>query len=226
MRQTEFKYIKRGKKKDIILIPGWATDHRIFDGLELEFNYLLPVSFSPFDFEEKLPGALETNGIEKFSILGFSMGAFLAAKIASKNPKSLEKLLLVGARQKYDKEELDKIKIYLAGNKKGYLYKFYNASFFKKEEFDRFKERLLKSYLKEMDADYLLATLDYLGTSELKPEALGAIKNIGVIHGEKDEIAPFAEAEGIKSKLPRAKLVRLKDTGHIPFFNGKFESYL
>ena len=42
-RKSEFKLIDRGFKDTILLIPGWAADYRIFDSLDLEFNYLLPM---------------------------------------------------------------------------------------------------------------------------------------------------------------------------------------
>jgi len=77
-----FKYLDRGSDKTIVLIPGWATDYRIFDSLNVKFNYLLPLDFSPDTFENVILNALEEKGIEKVSLFGWSLGAFLAAEFS------------------------------------------------------------------------------------------------------------------------------------------------
>ena len=39
---VKFKYIDRQKPETAVLVPGWATDYRIFDTLDLDYNYLMP----------------------------------------------------------------------------------------------------------------------------------------------------------------------------------------
>ena len=70
---SEFKIIDRGFTRTTLLVPGWATDHRIFDTLELNTNYLVPVKFSPFGFSKDLAGTLARNGLDKISIVGWSI---------------------------------------------------------------------------------------------------------------------------------------------------------
>ncbi|MBU0880591.1 MAG: alpha/beta hydrolase [Candidatus Omnitrophica bacterium] len=76
---SKFKLISTpGAKDTMLLIPGWATDYRIFNNLNIKYNYLLPVEFSPFMFSEDLLAAMKENGIKKISVLGWSMGGFIA----------------------------------------------------------------------------------------------------------------------------------------------------
>ncbi|MDP3789036.1 MAG: alpha/beta hydrolase [Candidatus Omnitrophota bacterium] len=163
-RLSYFKYIDRGRKGTVALIPGWATDYRIFDSLDLDFNYLVPLDFLPFDFEEALLGAVKSANIGKVSLFGWSLGGFQAAAFASKHKDLVDRLVLVSIRKAYPSEELTKIEDRLKTNRKGYLYKFYSSCLPEKDEFARFKSTLLRYYCQKMDLDYLLKTLDYFNT--------------------------------------------------------------
>lgn len=214
LKFTKFKFVNRSKKNTLVLLPGWASDYRIFATLDLEFNYLLPISFSPFDFKRELLKTLKKRGIEKVSLLGHSLGGFVACDFAAKHPNFIEELILIGIRRQYDPEKLAEIKDRLKKNKKAYLYKFYEQCFNDRKKFAYFKNSLLKVYLKEFNLNYLIATLDYLATSEIKPESLKSINRIKIIHGDKDRIAPIEEAAAIKKDLPRAQFITVEDAGH------------
>lgn len=189
-KSTDFKYIDRGKEKSVVLIPGWAADYRIFESLELNFNYLIPLNFSPFDFEEALSNALSEADIKKVSLFGWSLGGFAAAAFASKHKDLVDELMLVSIRKAYPLGELAKIEDYLKANRKGYLYKFYSSCLPDKNEFDRFKKVFFKYYCRQMELDYLLETLDYFRSAVINPEALERIEKIMIIHGQNDRIAP------------------------------------
>ena len=220
-RSTSFKLLDRGKKRTAVLIPGWATDHRIFNSLDIDFNYIIPISFSPWGFREDLAQFLLKERIKKCSLFGYSLGGFIAAEFASMYPALIDELILVSVRRRYRNEEIIDVRAKLKKNRRAYLYKFYASSFHGREEISSFKKVLLKLYLEEMDLDYLLSTVDYLGGTEIKPETLKSIDKIKIIHGEEDRIAPVREAIEIKNNLPGAQLVALQNTGHNPFFNEK-----
>lgn len=219
---TGFTYIDRDKKDSIVLIPGWATDYRIFDSLDLRFNYLIPIDFYPLNFERSLLEALEKNDIKRISLFGWSLGGFVAAEFASRHRELIVELILISIRKAYKKEELAEIKKYLKKNQKGYLYKFYTECFSKKEEMSWFKEKLLKDYCEGFDLNYLFNTLDYLQGAEIKPESLEGIEKIKIIHGECDRIAPIYEAIDIKNSLKQAEFISIENTGHIPFLKEDF----
>jgi pimeloyl-ACP methyl ester carboxylesterase len=219
------KYIERGKKNTVVLIPGWATDHRIFNSLDIKFNYLLPLKFSPFTFEKNLLTALREYRITKVSLFGWSLGGFWVAEFAAKYTYLIDEVILVSIRKRYQPQELTMIRLRLRENKEECLCRFYTQCFYKRNRLYWFRENLLKSYLQELDLNYLFTTLDYLEDKELTPEALKEVKKIEIIHGEFDRIAPIEEAMEIKRNLPQAKFIRLRRTGHIPFLETDFHDY-
>jgi pimeloyl-[acyl-carrier protein] methyl ester esterase len=213
-----FRYIDRGKENLLVLIPGWASDYRIFSDLDLEFNYLLPFTFSPFCFARGLLHEIKERNIKKISLFAWSLGGFVGVEFAIRYPRLIDEIILVSIRKQYNKEKLKEIKRYLNKNSKAYLYKFYNQCFYKKEHMTWFREKLLKDYCNKFDLDYLLESLDYLENARIKPKSLQIIKNIKIVHGDQDRIAPVQEAIDLKNNLPQAKFRCIKEAGHIPFF--------
>ena len=226
MPKPIFKYLDRGQQKTIVLIPGWATDYRIFDSLNLKFNYLLPLDFSPPTFENNILNALREQGIGKVSLLGWSLGGFLAAEFATKYPDLVEELILVSIRKKYKQEEIAGIGELLKKSKKGYLYKFYGQCFFKQENLNWFKKNLFKAYCQRFDLDYLLKTLDYLEKAKINTQGLSGIERIKIIHGERDRIAPIDEAREVQENIAGSQFLTIKDSGHIPFSEVDLGKYI
>ncbi len=220
------RYVERGKKDTAVLIPGWATDYRIFDSLDIEFNYLLPLEFSPFGFEKSLLSALKEYKICKISLWGWSLGGFWAAKFAAKYASLLDELILVSIRKKYKAQEIAGMELRLKKNREECLYQFYRRCFYGENGWQRFRDNLLESYLQELNLDYLFTTLGYLKAQELNPQALKEIRKIKIIHGEFDRIAPSEEARDIKRNLPQAKFISIRDAGHIPFLETDFNKYV
>ena len=226
MWETIFKYLDRGYQKVIVLIPGWATDYRIFDSLDLDFNYLLPLNFSPFTFEKNLLRVLRDKKISRVSLLGWSLGGFLGAEFAAKHTDPIDELILISIRKKYKEREIAEVKGLLKKSKKGYLYNFYTRCFSEKKNLSQFKKSLFRRYCKKLDLEYLLETLDYLRRAEIKPEELAGVGKIKIIHGEADKIAPVKEAGNIKEGLVQAEFVSIRDSGHIPFLEEDIRKYI
>ncbi len=223
--ESKFKVVKRGFKDTIVLVPGWAADYRIFDSLELNYDYLLPVDFSPANFVDSLSVFLDTLSVGRVSLFGWSQGGFLASDFASRNAEKVNELILTGIRKRYDRESLERVKLKLKKNKKAFLYKFYFDCFSTadNEGCKWFRSRLLKEYLDNMSVEQLIEGLDYLSSAMINTEALSGIKKIRIFHGSKDRIAPFNEALEIKSCLPQAEFIRVEGAGHLLFLNPDFK---
>lgn len=224
-QKSEFRLFDRGFKDTLLLIPGWASDYRIFTSLDLGFNYLMPVKFSPFDFKKGLIDSLHENKLSKISIFGWSMGSFLAQELISEYPDKIDSpVFMVSARIRYEKETIKEIAAYLKKNKAGYLYKFYHECFSmnEKEGLSWFKKNLLKSYLDEMDPALLVDGLEYILSANLDPQVLKNLE-IKFIHGEEDRIAPIREALEMRKSLPGSELIPMKGVGHMPFLNPDFK---
>lgn len=221
---SEFKLVARGFGGTILLIPGWATDYRIFADLDLGFNYLLPLKLSPFDFEEGLQKAMEEYKLKKISVLGWSMGGFMASEFASRHPDSVDEIIFVSVRQMYDPAGIEDIKAYLRKNHRGFLYKFHEGCFseFERNRFEWFKKNLLKNYIDRISIDTLFEGLDYLSGRQFATGGFSGQK-VKFIHGEEDSVAPISEALKLKEGLPRAEFISLEKCGHIPFLNTNFK---
>ena len=202
--ETSFKYIDRKKTGAIALVPGWATDSRVFESLDLEFNYLLPLEFSPHTFETLFLKALKENNAAKVVLLGWSLGGFVAAAFASKYPGLVDELILIGIRKKYDPGKLAEIRNMLKRNKKAYLKRFYAQCWTDARSYDP-------------ELDHLLEGLDYLADAEIRPEDLRGVKKIKIMHGAEDTIAPIEEAKEIADSLPNAEFVRVGGKKHAAF---------
>lgn len=222
---SKFKAIKRGFKDTIVLVPGWATDYRIFDTMGLHYDYLLPVDFNPVRFTDSLSEFLDTLSIGRVSLFGWSQGGFLVSDFASRNAGKINELILAGIRKSYDQNALEEIKLKITKNKKAFLYKFYLDCFSSGDNEGRkwFKSQLLKEYLNCMNVGQLIEGLDYLSRARINTEALSGIKKIRIFHGSEDRIAPFEEALEIKSCLPQAEFIRIEGSGHILFLNPVFK---
>ncbi len=220
-----FKYIDRGYKNTLVLIPGWATDHRIFELLDLKYNYILPLSFSPFNFCSRLREELKEAGIEKVSILGYSLGGFIAVEFARKYPDLADELILVSIREKYGKKDISQVRSMVSESKEAFLYKFYSQCIPDKEQFKLFKQNLLKYYFYKLTPHHLEEALNYLEASSIEPACMEKVKRVRIMHGEHDEIAPLTEALSIKNRLETAEFILLKDTGHLPFLKKDFNEY-
>ncbi len=218
-----FKFVDRGFKKSILLIPGWATDWRIFEKLDIPFNYLLPEEVLPGDFEKvfnRLPDKIKSPGI---NLLGWSMGGFIAADLVSIYPSIFDKVILVSIRRRYDRNDIEHIRDYVRRSAKAYLYRFYGELFCDDEEEHKvwFKDSLLKKYTDGLEALHLSDGLDYLANAGLRIDLLNN-PNVILVHGEDDRIAPLEGVISIAAHMPRAKFIPIKGARHLPFLREEF----
>lgn len=220
---SKFKLKHRGAKDTILLIPGWATDYRIFDALDIDYNYLLPLEFSFFGFEEGLSKAMKENDIKKISVIGWSMGGFIACDFLPKYRDCVNEVIFVSARRRYEEANNEKIKTFLIKNRKGFLHKFYNDCFSEDDDdaYKWFQRYLLKDYLEHMELGHLLEGLDYLSRSRIEPRSLEGVK-VTFVHGRGDKIAPIKEAMALKDDVPRARFISIECAGHMPFLAPDF----
>ena len=225
LTHSEFKFIDRHFKDVLLLIPGWATDYRIFSSLDLNYNYLLPVNFSCTNFAKDLSGELDKRGIEKIFILGWSLGGFLAYDFALENPERVKGLSLLSICRGFNQAILENARSGIKRNKRAFLYKFYLDGFSKsdREGVNWFRNYLLNDYLQGMESQQLLAGLDYLYRARIIPESLARIKGVRVYHGEDDLIVPLKEACQVSPFLEKGAFICLSGLGHALFLNHRFK---
>jgi len=225
MKRTRFSLVDRNCRTTVVLMPGWATDHRIFDPLDIPGNHLLPLEYSPFTFEKGLMEALAGNGIGKISLFGWSLGAFLAAEFAGRHPEMIDELFLISIRKRYRDTELKTVKAHIEKKKEGFLYKFYSQCFYDKNRF-RSLAGFFKEYSRELTLSDLLESLEYLANAEVNTALLKSIPNITILHGAYDTVAPIEEASGVAKEVPHARFIPVENAGHMPFLEKEITGYI
>lgn len=215
--RSEFEFRNRGFKDTLILVPGWAADWRIFDGLELDYNYLLATKLNTADFIRQLLSWMDQSKTNKVFIFGVSLGGFLAVEFASEHSERIAGLILLGVRKSYDPQLLENVKREILADPRPWLYKFYLNCFSKEDRKSLvwFRKNLLNEYLDNLNTDELIAGLDYLANHTIYPGSLGKIEDIRIFHGSDDIIAPVNEILEVKAELPQARFTLLEHKGHL-----------
>lgn len=219
------RFVDNHAAKHLVMVPGWAFDHRIFAAVDLPYNYHVfdgPSISSLVDEVKELASKLN---VERVSLLGWSKGGFAVCEFAGRNPELVEELLLVSVRRKYDKKELVGMQNNLKKNRTACLKQFYRRCFAKEEmaRYQWFKNTLLKDYLETMPMEQLARELDWLGQVEIHPEDLKRIETVKFIHGTADAIAPVEQTRALANSLPQAELIAFEQTGHAPFLRDDFK---
>ncbi|MFA5878742.1 MAG: alpha/beta fold hydrolase [Candidatus Margulisiibacteriota bacterium] len=208
-----FIFKDRKKLETLVLLPGWAMDTQIFANLNLEYNYLVPEKVNPFTFEAKLLTFLKKSNLEKISLIGFSLGGFIAFNFAKKYPKIVQNLFLISIRKQYQKKELEQILSLIKKNKNGFLIDFYKNCFYSIADYLKFKKTLLPQYLK-IPFSELAQGLDYLAKNQVDLKTLANLDNTYVFHGKYDKIAPLIEVKDLVAQVNNINFT-IVDEGHL-----------
>ncbi|MCP4482807.1 MAG: alpha/beta hydrolase [bacterium] len=211
-------YRDNNKKQDLVLIPGWATDYTIFGENFLttfaqEYNFIfleikdLEQPFLVIDeiqdfLNNKRPWLLKRLPSKKANLLGWSMGATLAADYARKF--GANKLFLYGIRRQYPKHEIRMIKRLLNKSIPNYLNQFYKLAA---------ADELTKSYSHKFSLNFLMNGLEYLEKTEFKCDFLNKIKILKITNALDDKIATFKDFPDIPNTNRVTKFF-INDAGH------------
>ena len=68
--------------------------------------------------------------------------------------------------------------------------------------------------------------LDCIGRAVIKQAALKNLKNIIIVHGRGDLIAPVEQAVELAGNLPQGRLIVFENAGHLPFLQKDFKKRL
>lgn len=219
--RSEFKFVDRGFEKNLLLVPGWASDARIFSRLDLKYNYLLVSKMRLSSFPEDAVQVLKERAFEKVSIFGHSLGGFLAKDFLLSFPGNVDELFLSGIRKCYTSEEIAGVAERVKKNRAAFLRRFYADCFAGEDEgWLWFKENLLKAYLEEMRLEGLLEGLDYLSKVSMESKDFQGVKHLTIYHGAEDKIASLKEASEIAKGLPSARFIVVPNAGHMAFIYG------
>lgn len=219
----KFVFLNRGHKHDLVLLPGWAFDKRIFNWLELPFNYILPQK--PV-FPESCHDLLlffNHQGIEKAWIMGWSMGGLTGWRFAQNYPDRVEQLYLVSVRSRYSKEEIANMKAELKKDKQNSLEYFFRLCFAgsPKLYYDKFKRDMQDNLIKDSREAELIRGLDLLRDYSIEQEIYFPFP-VSLCYGARDKLIP----SDMRLNFSDIPLKVIKRAGHMPFFYDDFFKWL
>ena len=225
MRSIPWRYHARGGRRTIVLLPGWATDARIFAELGGDYNLIAPrgmLTSAPDGLADFLAG-LDAAPVV---LLGWSLGGYAAADFACRYPDLTARVILVGIRPRYPVEQIDTMRQAIARDRASCLTSFYRQCFFpgQRSEYRLFQTTLEPAYVAAWGADELLAGLDYLAEASLTPASMPP-RPTELVHGAGDVIAPLSEARRL-GEAAGVPVHVVADAAHAVFLSAPFPRYL
>lgn len=223
--KEEFFVVGGGGVPSMVLLPGWATDGRIFDGVFPGVTAVTTGPLRPKGFPRRLGAFLDRAARGPVTVVGWSLGGFLAAQFAREYPDRVRRVVLVGIRREYPEGDLEGVLRSLSTDPGGCLSGFYAQCFHPSQipAYRRFRAGLQAAYLREMDGDALREGLSYLAGARLSRETL-PVCPVAIVHGGKDVVAPFAEAEGVAREGGNATFHPLPGAAHAAFLADGFRT--
>ena len=211
----------------MVLLPGWATDGRIFDGVLPGVAAVTTGPLRPEGFSRRLAAFLERAARGAVTVVGWSLGGFLAAEFAREYPDRVRRVVLVGIRREYPAGDVEAVLRSLSADPDGCLSGFYAQCFYPSQipAYRRFRGGLQAAYLRERDDGALREGLSYLAGAKLSGETLPACP-VAIVHGGKDVVAPFAEAEGVAREGGNATFHPLPGAAHAAFLADGFRALI
>ena len=219
----------------MVLLPGWATDGRIFEGVLPGVAAVTTGTLRPDGFSRRLAAFLDQTARGPVTVVGWSLGGFLAAEFARDCPDRVRRVVLVGIRRAYPAADLSAVRASLLRDREACLSTFYAQCFIparptakeglvpRPPAYRRFRAGLQAAYLREMDGDTLREGLSYLASAKLSGGTLPACP-VAIVHGEKDVVAPFTEAEGVAREAVNAAFHPLPGAAHAAFLADGFRA--
>ena len=209
----------------MVLLPGWATDGRVFDGIFPGVAAVTTGPLRPEGFSRRLAAFLDRTARGQVTVVGWSLGGFLAAEFAREYPDRVRRVVLVGIRREYPEGDVAGVLRSLSADPGSCLSGFYAQCFYPSQmpAYRRFRSGLQAAYLREMDGGALREGLSYLASARLCGETLPACP-VAIVHGEKDVVAPLAEAEGVAREGGNATFHPLPGAAHAAFLADGFRA--
>jgi pimeloyl-[acyl-carrier protein] methyl ester esterase len=179
----------------------------------------------PDRFSRRLAAFLDSAARGPVTVVGWSLGGFLAAEFAREYPDRVRRVVLVGIRREYPEGDVEAVLRSLSADPGGCLSGFYTRCFYPSQipAYRRFRGRLQAAYLREMDGGALREGLSYLASARLSRETLPACP-VAIVHGEEDVVAPLAEAEGVARETGNATFHPLPGAAHAAFLADGFRA--
>lgn len=237
---TEIFYSVVGQGSPLIMLPGLTGDQTMWGNivLELQKHYQVilidnrgagrsQVTQAPFrisDMANDVMNVIEELKLKKTSILGHSMGGYVAQEFAIQYPEKLDKLILMSTRCKASPLSTiqSEIAFHLIDSKIDPIVLIKNSMTWCFGETFMSNEKNVTDYIERSFNRQYPAHLEGFKHQVL---AIDAFENNNlekiqaptlIINGEEDRIAPIPYSDYMKKHIPNAQQIILKNVGHMP----------
>ena len=241
INDIELAYTRRGKGTPLVLLHGYPLDHHLWDDvaplLEDTFDLILPdlrgfgesttvdPPFTMDDYASDIAGLLDQLGIQNASIVGHSMGGYVALAFTKLYPERVSGLGLVSSQVLADppdrKEGRYKSAADVSDKGIGGVVETMTPKFTSDERLQTFARETMERQQPAAFIGALKAMAERMDSTSL----LSSFKfPVVIIHGDADALIPIDRAREVKNAIPPAHLVELNGAGHMPMMEAKEET--
>ncbi|SFE88594.1 pimeloyl-ACP methyl ester esterase BioH [Nitrosomonas sp. Nm166] len=231
-----------GQGPDLVLLHGWAMHSGIWDGIrdQLSQQFRLHLvdlpghGLSPACKAGDLDHLVEilTEIIpERCTVGGWSLGGQIAIELALREPKHVQKLILISTTPCFAKRddwewgmEHKLLQLFLENLKQNYattINRFLTLQMSGDRHGTMILSQLRKRFFQraEPDPDALQTGLRILQNNDLRARLEVVEQPVLLLHGENDVITHPAAASWMHARLPQSQLVIFPHCGHAPFLS-------
>lgn len=227
-------------KEYLIILSGWAVQQFVWrpvlNLLEKDYEVII-IDWNDVDslhgFKQKVMTILREKDINRFSIIGWSLGSLVAIDIVTSDSFNIDNLILISGTSKFIQDQTEKYNLgwhkkilhsmiyMLKRHPEETINKFYKNLFSKVEikdgYYNWFSNEILPSN-KIVSIESLALGLEYLMVEDFRDKISHINVPVLLIHGDEDLICPIQASEYLQNHLRTSRLVIFTETGHMPFY--------
>ncbi len=242
-KNIQIAFTVEGKGETIVLLHGFLESSTIWKNVVSAFkeiHQLITIDLLGHGKTEKLGyiHSMETMAetvhavlselkVEKASIIGHSMGGYVALAFAEKFPQQLEKLILLNSSTVADSEERkenrDRAKRLVKQNKQAFI-SMAIKNLFTDENRNALRTEIdaLVEEAVQLPEEYIIASVEGLKNRKDRTEILQQYSGEKIIiAGKNDPVVPFKEIEAIAEKT-NSTFISFED-GHMSYLENEEE---
>jgi pimeloyl-ACP methyl ester carboxylesterase len=230
-------YCEWGDGPPLVLVPGLAGGYELLGPLARRLardfrviSYQLRGEDDPFalrrrfglpDLVQDLAEFLDRLGLERPALMGVSFGGLVALEFASRHPSGLSSLVIQGAGARYERSLIQQVAGFVLARyplppDSPFINQFFNLLFGGRQKSQSLVEFVTRQCW-QTDQGVMTHRFRLVETFNLDGRA-GRIRVPSLILvGDRDLLVSETSLQALCGGLPRAKLVRLPQCGHLAF---------
>ncbi|MFK8257984.1 alpha/beta fold hydrolase [Erwinia sp. AnSW2-5] len=211
-------------KMPLVLLPGLMCDAGLWQRMRPELENIGPLTFgdlSQGSTVEEMADAVLVNCPPQFTLVGFSMGGFVARAIARRVPQRVQRLILIATSSEADDPMQAELKAAVAemlqrtrGPFRGLGQRAIELSLSREHESDpQLKQQILDMSLRLGRDTYIRQLLMARDSDSARLNAIRCPTL--VVAAADDRMRTLTESQALAEAIPGASLAILHDSGHM-----------